>query len=151
MSMQENNPVGEEVPVQSEEVAPARVTVEFYVTDANNEVVRSGECPENLVELQAFNQGEVVHLGQPPVTEAEPMLTTHVIPRQLSYPSVTDQLDAIWKILARNPDALGVEGNEMLERIRLTKETFPKGVLYTENQDEEVQSQYVPINPSTEN
>lgn len=123
--------------LQQQEIAapltPPPVTqVEYYVMH-DGEVVRSGECPDNLVQLQAFNEGETVHRGVPEKAETEEPTFTHTLPRAAEMPPIPDQLDVIWKILARNPDMLGTEGREMLSRIQEVKSKFPKDRVYVQS------------------
>lgn len=149
MSIEGNTPV-DAVPEQNEEVSvPADPIVQYYVRNAEGEIVRSGECVKSLVQFQAFIAGETSHEGAAPAEEKDNrILTTHVIPRQQAYPTLAEQLDVIWKILARNPEALGEEGQEMLLRIQIVKETYPKGVTYEQNMgpiDDQSQPAFIPV------
>lgn len=133
MSANENEVTPEQ---QVSSVPAGEPSIPYYVTNAEGLVVRDGECVESLVQLQAFGAGETVHRGfVPEVEEMSVAVHTHVIPRQMEYPAITEQLDVIWKILAKNPDALGEEGVAMLGRIQGTKDKFPKGQMYQQNMD----------------
>jgi hypothetical protein len=46
--------------------------------------------------------------------------------RAAAYPSVGEQLDAIWKFIEQSGVAMPVQTAEMLERIKAVKERFPK-------------------------
>ena len=46
--------------------------------------------------------------------------------RRPEYPSITDQLDAIWKALAVSGLNLPPETAAMLQKVRKVKETYPK-------------------------
>ncbi len=64
--------------------------------------------------------------------------------RGKEYPSVGDQLGAIWRILEQHPDLLGVEGREMLDRINSVKDTYVKDADYVLNTGGEGTDTYVP-------
>lgn len=132
---------------EKEYVPPvAEPQVQFYVTNESGAVVRSGECPESLVQLQAFGAGEIVHRGEEPKAEHEEATFTHEAVRAPQYPTVQEQLGAIWKILARNPEALGEEGAAMLQRIQNVKEAIPKDCIYKQTVDvENADVRYIPV------
>lgn len=46
--------------------------------------------------------------------------------RREAYPEIGEQLDAIWKALAANPDALHPEARSMLAQVQSVKNTIPK-------------------------
>lgn len=46
--------------------------------------------------------------------------------RRDRYPTIGDQLDAIWKVLAENPDALPADTRAMLEKVQSVKTEVPK-------------------------
>lgn len=141
-----------EIPIL-EEPTPAESIVEFYVTNEAGEVVREGTCNESMFPDQAFMNGEEVHRGSAPELEETAILSTHVIARQQAYPSIHEQLDAIWKILGRNPEALGDEGLAMLTRIQSVKQTYPKDVIYKMNDQRSCDEDpaFVPAQTNLEN
>lgn len=57
------------------------------------------------------------------------MRITHLDPhderRRAEYPDIGDQLDAIWKALALNPD-LPPDTADMLKRVQQVKDKYPK-------------------------
>lgn len=131
---------------QPEQVVPPEIPhVQFYVLDEAGETVRSGECKEDLVQLQAFLPGETVHRGEAPKAEHEEATFTHTVVRAVEYPTLEEQIGAIWKILARNPDALGEEGREMLGRIQSVKDRIPKDKVYVQNTSDENGARYIPV------
>lgn len=135
MNAAAENISADDLPTQEEVemLPPAETIVEFHVLNATGEIVREGSCVESMLSQQAFFEGEVVVEGQAPEPQSSEVLSTHSIARQQAYPSVNEQLDAIWKILGRNPAALGEEGLQMLERIQGVKQSFPKDVIYVMN------------------
>ncbi len=46
--------------------------------------------------------------------------------RRDAYPSIGDQLDAIWKALRANPDLLPPDTQAMLQKIDEVKTNYPK-------------------------
>ena len=132
---------------------PAEPIVEFYVLSKDGTVAREGSCLESLLDKQAFLEGEVVYLGNPPAEEHNTMTLTHTIPRQQAYPTVPEQLDVLWKILGAHPELLGEEGRAMVERIQSVKAAYPKDVIYMPNEFKtcETDPSYVPVQTNLEN
>ena len=111
--------------------------VDFTVFGEDGRVARKGSCPANLVELQAFNKGEMVLEGDhPDRVGVEPAKVRHTLVRESQYPSIGDQLDVMWRMFEANPQLLSPEGRAMLDRIQAVKNSIPKGVHYQENADE---------------
>lgn len=46
--------------------------------------------------------------------------------RREAYPAIGEQLDALWKALATNPDALHPAAREMLDQVQAVKTQIPK-------------------------
>ncbi len=46
--------------------------------------------------------------------------------RAAEYPRIEDQLDALWKTLAKQPSLLVPETEAMLNRVMSVKEKYPK-------------------------
>lgn len=59
---------------------------------------------------------------------------SHVLQREINYvgarvtdyPSIGDQLDVIWKLLATHPEFLNSEARRMLNKINAVKAAYPK-------------------------
>ena len=61
-----------------------------------------------------------------PLSEDEVIKRTYKKNRELAYPSIGDQLDAIWKCIANNGN-LTAEGTDILNEIIQVKNDYPKG------------------------
>lgn len=71
--------------------------VNFTVKDASGKVVRFGTCTSDTFATQAINQGETVVSGLPPEEPPRPAFDdTWQYRRNQQYPSVFDQLDALY-------------------------------------------------------
>jgi hypothetical protein len=114
--------------------------VDYTVFDAEGRVVRRGKCPQTIIEHQAFNEGETVMEGEhTDMIEEEQAYSKHTVIRQRSYPSIGDQLDVLWKIVAAVPAFQIPEAVEMLERIQAAKDAAPKGKLFCLSTGAEIQ------------
>jgi hypothetical protein len=114
--------------------------VTFVVKNPIGKVLRHGSCDDSMVEKQPLDKDETIHvLGEGEVYEpAEAEISNifaHSEPRRLSYPSVQDQLDAIWDTLSQEPEALSQKTRNMLERILAVKDQYPKDTLYRQRAD----------------
>ena len=90
----------------------------FIVRNADGVVVRYGYAPDDMVRLQA-GIGETVEEGEYAPEKASPVELTYAGKRALDYPSITDQLDALWKG--------GEEMIAMQQKIMAVKAAYPKG------------------------
>lgn len=106
--------------------------VAFHVLDSSGKLLRSGKCPQSLVELQAHEAGEKACCGEhtESATAHAPALFTYAVPRAAAYPSIGDQLDTIWKVLSENPELLPAAASSMLAKIQEVKSSIPKDMLY---------------------
>lgn len=108
----------------------------FYLTDPDGMVVCSGSMPTDQIEQQEIPAGLTRHIGvarvgMQQVVDGE--LRDYVRPlhyteaRIRSYPSIGDQLDALWKWAASlNADVLNPQAAEMLAAIAKVKTEYPK-------------------------
>lgn len=105
--------------------------VDYYVVDANQAVIRVGRCIDSAAALQAMNNTETVHFGIPPIVEElHGPITSYTLPRSKAYPTVGEQLGAIWEVLAANPTLLTAAATDMLKIIQDVKSTYPKDMVY---------------------
>lgn len=119
-----------EEPAQEEVVQVPMVP--YTVFDVDGHAVRHGMCPQNLVEHQAFGEGETVMEGEhDSMCQHDEPHVRHSFARQAHYPSIGDQLDVLWKIVAAVPAFQIPEAVAMLERIQAAKDVAPKGKVFT--------------------
>lgn len=97
--------------------------VHFHVKNSNGEVVRTGSCAKADFERQA-GAGETVHEGSAAIAQ-EPMVNPDDYRNQrfVAYPSLRDQLDALWH--AMNSGALP-KAEPFFSSIKSVKDRFPK-------------------------
>lgn len=148
--------ITENMPVSSEVEAPASPKqVDFYVLDKNGEVLRSGTCNEELFSLQAWGEGETVKEGIPPTITVDIPLYPHSIVRAKRYPTLTDQIGVLWKIIEKmgqlHPELMrevfDEEALDMMAQIQSVKTEIPKNVMYTDNLDDTTgENPYIQIN-----
>ena len=90
----------------------------FIVRNADGVVVRYGYAPDDMVRLQA-GSSETVEEGEYTPEQSPTIELTYAGKRAMAYPSITDQLDALWKG--------GEEMIAMQQKIMAVKAAYPKG------------------------
>ena len=90
----------------------------FYL-HRNGVLVQTGSCPDDHLQAQV-RDGLTLGIGDPPssITYPAPQPLTYDKMRLLAYPSIGDQLDAIWKG--------GAAMEAMRVQIEAVKSKFPK-------------------------
>jgi hypothetical protein len=93
-----------------------------YFLHDGNVLIQKGSCPDGHERHQG-REGLTLTLGEPPdhITWPAPPEPTYAALRFSAYPSVGDQLDALWK----GGDALA----EMHGRVLAVKTLYPKPVI----------------------
>ena len=98
---------------------------QFTVKDASGKVVRFGTCTDETFDKQVMNPGETVVQGLPATTviPGDILGDTYVGNRIRNYPTIGDQLDALYHamdagILPKVP--------EFYNTIKAIKDKYPK-------------------------
>jgi hypothetical protein len=104
--------------------------ITYYITDANGHLVQSGYGQPPFLE-----DGWVLSEGAPSVdlissTEAyraSLLYSDYISYRMHEYPSIGDQLDALWKLIIANQDKIDLaEAAPLLAAVQAVKEKYPK-------------------------
>ena len=102
--------------------------IHYVVYGSDGVIDQRGFCPcEDDLPIIDGKTVEVV-TEDDPRQPTPPPAPTYVDYRQMGYPSIGDQLDAIWKVLEStnlinsNPDVKAI-----YDRVKQVKTTYPKG------------------------
>lgn len=99
----------------------------YYVLDNNGDVLKSGVCSDEVFDIQA-GEGQTVTEGVIEIPRySAPPPSSYWDLRIASYPSVGQQLDAIWKFIeSQDLSTTDPAVTLILNHIKYIKEKFPK-------------------------
>lgn len=110
----------------------ANHVVHYEILDAALNEVGHGTCWSGEVDSIELAEGQTLRIQTPAVPhDPSSVIVGYGLARAQHYPSVEEQLGAIWKYLATvDQKKMPVETKEMLAKIQGVKAIFEKGAFY---------------------
>jgi len=111
----------------------ANYVVHYDILDAAQNVVSHGTCWSSEVATIEVGKGLTVKVRpSPQIHDPSKVIMGHGLARAQHYPTVEEQMGAIWKYLATlDQKKLPEETKDMLAKILGVKATFEKGAFYS--------------------
>jgi len=118
----------------TEAVTPtANHVVQYNIVDAAQNIVGHGSAWSGEIDsIKAAPGLTIVQLPSPTLHDPSKVIMGHGLARAQHYPTVEEQMGAIWKYLATlDQKKLPEETKDMLAKILGVKATFEKGAFYS--------------------